>query len=126
MSSYEVRARRDGKWWMVEIPALNGLTQARRFTEVEHMARDFIALTLDVPIESVAVEISVAKIAGINVEQRLAKIRKNRRTATELEQAALADTEQLAKELAAHDLTVREIGEVLDISFQRAHQLIRA
>lgn len=126
MNSYEVRARRDGKWWMVEIPALNGLTQARRFNEVERMARDFIAVTQDVPIESVAVDISVAKIAGINVEQRLAKIRKNRRAASELEQAALAETEQLAKELAAHDLTVREIGEVLDISFQRAHQLIRA
>lgn len=126
MNSYEVRARRDGKWWMVEIPALNGLTQARRFNEVERMARDFIAVTQDIPIESVLVDISVAKIAGINVEQRLAKIRKNRRAANELEQAALAETEQLAKELAAHDLTVREIGEVLDISFQRAHQLIRA
>ena len=37
----------DGKWWMVEIPELSIVTQARRKNEVIPMAKDAIATYLD-------------------------------------------------------------------------------
>lgn len=126
MSEYKVRAYREDKWWMVEIPELDGLTQARRFTEVEEMARDYIAITKNVPLSRINITVTVTDVAGVDVETRLERIRKDRSMADALEKTALEETERLAKELAARKLTVREIGQVLDISFQRAHQLVRA
>ncbi len=49
MNAYDVTVTRDGSWWMVEIPALDGLTQARRLSEVTEMSRSYVAVTLDVP-----------------------------------------------------------------------------
>jgi len=50
--------RRDGDWFPVEVPSVPGVfTQGRDFVEVEEMARDAIALMLDVPIGEVAVRI---------------------------------------------------------------------
>jgi hypothetical protein len=31
---------RDGRWWMIHIPALDALTQVRFPEEIEEMARD--------------------------------------------------------------------------------------
>ena len=55
MPTYDIEVTRDGRWWMVHIPALDGLTQARFPEEIEDMARSHIALVTDTPIEDVAV-----------------------------------------------------------------------
>lgn len=57
MATYDVRVHREDGWWMVSIPELDGLTQGRTLAEAEQAAREYIAVTLDVPLESV--EISV-------------------------------------------------------------------
>lgn len=31
--NYDVTVTRDGRWWMVGVPAIDGLTQARRLSE---------------------------------------------------------------------------------------------
>jgi hypothetical protein len=46
---------RDGGWWMVHIPRLGGRTQARYPGEVEPMAREYIAVSTDTPIDQVAI-----------------------------------------------------------------------
>lgn len=43
MSGYDITVTRDGKFWLIEIPALDGATQARRLSEVDEMAIDYIA-----------------------------------------------------------------------------------
>ena len=45
MSSFDIAVTRDGGWWMVHIPELGGLTQARYPREVELMAREYIAVS---------------------------------------------------------------------------------
>lgn len=55
MPTYDIEVTRDGRWWMIRIPALDGLTQAEFPGEIEDMARDYIAVTTDTPIENVAV-----------------------------------------------------------------------
>ena len=47
-------------WLMIRVPDI-GITQARRIGEVEYMARDLIAITLDVPISTVKVRIRVVE-----------------------------------------------------------------
>lgn len=54
---YEVEVTREAKWWMVSIPEIDGLTQARRLSEVEQMAREYIAVTLDVRFSTVRVSL---------------------------------------------------------------------
>lgn len=45
---------RDGDWYPVEVPSVRGVfTQCRDLAEVEEMAREAVALALDVPISEV-------------------------------------------------------------------------
>ena len=37
---YTATVTREGKWWMVRVGGINGLTQARRLSEAELMARE--------------------------------------------------------------------------------------
>ena len=58
MTVYKVDIERDGKWWAISVPELPGVfSQARRRGQVEAMARDAIALYLDVPLDSFAVSV---------------------------------------------------------------------
>jgi predicted RNase H-like HicB family nuclease len=53
MTNYTARARRSGEWWAVQIVELDHVfTQARRLDQVEAMARDAVALTLEVAPDS--------------------------------------------------------------------------
>lgn len=63
MTVYDVNIERDGKWWAISVPELPGaFSQARTRDEVAEMARDVIALYLDVPHDSFVVSIhEVAK-----------------------------------------------------------------
>ena len=59
MTTCTALCRRSGRWWAIEVPGVDGSihTQARRLDEVEAMAHDAIALTLDVPPQSFDVEV---------------------------------------------------------------------
>jgi hypothetical protein len=63
--TYDIEVTRDGRWWIITVPGLDGFvtpsgainvgdtTQARYEGEIDDMAREFIAVTLDIPIEDV-------------------------------------------------------------------------
>lgn len=125
-SAYEVTVTRDGGWWMVRIPALSGLTQARRLADAGLMAREWIALTLDVPLGEVDVTVTVDRIGTVEVARRVAAIRDQRARAAQLDLQATAQAAGLARELAGAGVTVRDIGTALGVSFQRAHQLTKS
>jgi len=55
MFSFDIDVTRDGGWWIVHIPQLGGLTQARFPREVELMAREYIAVSTGTPIAQVAI-----------------------------------------------------------------------
>lgn len=135
MHTYRVNVTRDGRWWMVDVPELAGfayqgggvntstLTQARRLSEVEDMAMDFISCVTDADRSQIAVDVTV-KIDGIDVTSAARQVFEERRLAEEHAAAAAAQGKQLARDLAAHGVAVRDVGEVLGVSFQRAQQLI--
>jgi len=127
MNKYTVRVTRDGKWWMVAIPELDGLTQARRLAEAESMARDYIAVTLDIPGDSFTLDIEIDGIGSvIDVSAKVRRIHEERAQAAELERKASAEAEELAKALVAESVPLRDVGAILEVSHQRAHQLVSA
>jgi DNA-directed RNA polymerase specialized sigma subunit len=108
---------------MISVPEIDGLTQARRLSDVEKMARELIAVTLDVRLSQVDVDVTFGDIDGMNVESSIQTIRKEKEDAARLEEDAAARTKTLVKELVAHNVPLRDIGAMLGISFQRVHQL---
>ena len=53
---YKIEIAREGKWWMVYIPDIDGVTQARRLSEATTRAREYIALDQNVPYDDISIE----------------------------------------------------------------------
>jgi predicted RNase H-like HicB family nuclease len=49
MRTFDIQVTRDGRWWMIHVPEIDGVTQAEDFEEVEEMAHSYIAVATDVP-----------------------------------------------------------------------------
>lgn len=124
MTAYRIEIAREGKWWMVAIPALDGLTQARRLEEAPLMAREYIAVTLDVPISEVSVVVAVITVDGVDVTEAVAKLEAEKARAEAARHRVSEDTRSLARTLAGKKVPVRDIGSILGVSHQRAHQLV--
>ncbi len=123
-TTYTATAVREGRWWDIQVPEVGGHTQARRLSDIQTMARELIAVTLDVPLSAVAVTVDITKVGSVeNVSERAAAIIQARRQAAELEQWQLTQAAELARELTAAAVPLRDIGTILDVSFQRVHQL---
>jgi hypothetical protein len=127
MTSYSATATRDGKWWMVRVDGIDGLTQARHLGEAELMAREFAAVSTDEELEDVTVELRVLEANGVSdISDRVARIQGERKTAAWLESCALAETAGLAAELVSADVPMRDVGVVLGVSHQRVSQLVNS
>ncbi|HET6298565.1 MAG TPA: hypothetical protein VFG33_34650 [Kribbella sp.] len=126
MTNYEVAVAREGRWWMIEIPELDGLTQARRLDEVEKMAREYIAVTVDVPISQVTVSISGVKVAGQDVLETKALVDDLRRHAKQLDDLVAELTREFASALSGASVPVRDVSKMLGVSHQRVSQLVQA
>ncbi|WP_375386715.1 hypothetical protein [uncultured Microbacterium sp.] len=126
MKTYDVELTREGKWWMVSIPEVDGLTQARSIKEAHDAAREYIAVTLDVPADSFDIHVHAESIGTVeHVTQLLEDIKIQRVAARDAETAAAEMTRQLARNLAAQELSYREIGAIMQISHQRVEQLVK-
>lgn len=120
-TSYAVTARLDGRFWYIEIPALDGATQARNVGEIETMARDYIASVTDTPESSVTVDISLVLPAP--VREHLETASRLRAEEAAARTGAAEASRAAARELKQAGLTMRDVGAVLGISHQRAQQL---
>jgi hypothetical protein len=135
MHTYQVNVTRDDRWWMITVPELDrytmpdgsinlsDTTQARRLAEVPGQARDFISTVTDKAPSEVDMNITIC-VDGIDVTARAGKVVNDRELANRYAAAAQAEAKALARDLAAHGVPVRGVGEVLGVSFQRAQQLI--
>lgn len=135
MHTYQVKVTRDDRWWMITVPELAGYvtaggainvgdtTQARRLAEVPSEARDFICTVTDAAPSEVGVNITI-EVDGIDVTAEAKKLARDRELAERQAAAVQTEARDLARRLAKHGIAVRDVGEVLDMSFQRAQQLI--
>jgi hypothetical protein len=121
---YTAHVTREGRWWMVAVPEIDGLTQARRLGEAGTMARELVALVLDIEPDAFDLNISIDRGGSVDVRDRLVEIAREREEAAELERRLARHTRSLARDLAAQDVPQRDIGAILGVSHQRANQLL--
>jgi hypothetical protein len=123
VSRHHVRATRSQKYWLIWIDG-ELRTQAKRQGDIEETARDWLSLIHDRDGSAFALEVEVDLPADATAHLERAAVFR-----AESERARVAAArETAAAALVLHDagLTVREIGPLLHVSHQRAHQLVTA
>lgn len=123
--AYSVRAERDGKFWLVHVPAVDRWTQARTVAEIEPIARDLIRIMENLPdtaADEIVLDVDVVMPPPVDV--LLAEARNLTEVADTLRHSAGARTRLAAAELHASGLSFRDIGVLLKVSHQRVHQLV--
>ncbi|MCQ4081684.1 hypothetical protein NGB36_13970 [Streptomyces sp. RB6PN25] len=78
-----------GRWWAVDVAALDIHTQGRTLDEAEDMARDAIAAVLAVPSHTIAVDLVVPEVASLL--HGVLEARRRAAEAADAERQALAD-----------------------------------
>lgn len=121
-TTYKATAVRAGKWWAVEVEDVPGAhTQGRNLKEAAEMAREAVALLLDVPEDEIAIDLNPELPPETTVAlQDFHTRRTNREEAEEAERTA---QEAAARALIQAGLSVRDAGTVLGTSHQRVAQL---
>jgi hypothetical protein len=124
MHEYKVEVTRDGRWWMINVPEIDQLTQARRITEIVPMAESLIAVSTDRPLTDIAVRVISIDVPGLgDVAARATAIEAARDAAAHAVEAVQRDTAEYARALAKAGVPVRDTAELLHVSPQRVSQL---
>jgi predicted RNase H-like HicB family nuclease len=122
--TYTARARRSGRWWAIDVPELPGVySQARRLDRVEPMARDAIALFLDV--DPATFDVRVETNLPSDLRRDVDAVGRLRAEAHRLQAESSGAMRRLTHELLGRGLSVRDAAEILGISHQRVSQLVR-
>lgn len=122
---YTVEARRSGGWWALSIPDLPGVhSQVRRLEQADKMIRDAVALAFDVSPDEINLSGPVA-IVNPDVDELLKTTRASREQLAKLRVTVDTLSRQLAHELAAEGIPVRDIAQTLGVSFQHAAKLAK-
>lgn len=120
--TYTAMAERDGAWWAIRVAELPGVfSQARRLDRVEAMARDAIALLLDVPPHSF--DVTVREVLSAEAQRVVAAAIEARAAVVERQEVASAKSREAVRTLTRLGLPQRDIGRLLDLSHQRVGQL---
>ena len=124
--AYRVVARRSGQWWAVTVPELRGVfTQARRLDQVAEMAREAVALYLDLAPGDVQIVVEpVLPDRAANSVTNLQRARREAQRATD--ELAAAQAAAVRELVGVQRLSNRDAAAVLGISHQRVSQLSRS
>lgn len=121
VKTYQVIVRPGEKYWILEIPGI-GFTQARTTAEIESMARDLITVMTQDADFALTVETKLPQ----SVQEHLDEARRLRKEEAECRSNAARETRAAAQELHGMGLALQQIGDILGVSRQRAHQLVNA
>ncbi|KZS67021.1 hypothetical protein A4G26_27370 [Mycobacterium kansasii] len=121
---YKAEITREGRWWMIHIPELDALTQARRIDEINEMARSLIAISTGTPLAEVEVEVAGIVLPGVgDILAQAAHVEEIRHQAEEASRRAKNASEDCARALTKAGIPVRDIATLMHISPQRVSQL---
>lgn len=123
VNAYDVHVERDGRYWLVRVPAVDRATQARNLREVDAMARDLVESMTDEPAASV--ELKVRVVLPNPARSHFERYAELAAQALALQLEAAAEHRAAARDLAQQGLTYRDIGGAMGISHQRAEQLVK-
>lgn len=125
MKSYKVHYELDETgWWIATIPSVPGChTQGRTIEQAESRIRD--ALALFVP-EKVAASADLAADIKLPLaaKKALAEATRKREQAETLAKQSQDAVRAAARSLTSTGLSLADVGKLLGVSRQRAHQLV--
>ena len=124
MKTYHAEVSRDGKFWLIRVPEIDRSTQALRYKNVPVMAGELIEIMEGLGNKDYDLDIQVQLPSS--VQDHLARAETLRAEAGRKQSEAAAESRAAVRELLAEGLSQREAGEVLGLSFQRVHQLVRS
>jgi hypothetical protein len=121
---YAVTVEREGRWWVFTIPELDTVGQARALSEVPFEATGIISAWQNVPMDDIAVNITVngpetvlAEWAAAAQDDAAARMAQSR--AASRRRGAVTALRQMG-------WTAADTGQVLGISKQRVYQIEKA
>lgn len=104
---YNITATREDRWWMISVPPIDGLTQARRLSDIEPMARSLIAVTADLPASHVELGETRITVPGLgDVTEYTAEVAQARAQAEAAETEAANMMQEKAHRLVAAQVAV--------------------
>ncbi len=122
MKTYRVEVEHGERWWIVSIPEVPGAhTQARHLREVEAMAREVVALMLEIPEDSFDLHVEIKIPADVRAELEISE--KLRRDAAARQREAARHLRLAVRRLRQRGLVYRDVGAMLGVSAARAKQL---
>jgi hypothetical protein len=120
--TYHAEVRRAGKYWAVYVPEVDRWTQARHLRELDAMTEDLIELMTGAKAGTFSVDYDID--LPETVRGHLARAEQLRSESAQAQAAAAAEVRAAARELHQGGLPLRDVGQLLGISHQRAHQLV--
>ena len=124
---HKIHVERDGRWWIVHIPEYDGLTQARRLSEAELMAREWIAVTTDKPIKDITACVDRITVPGLGeIGGRAQEIVDERVAAAQASEVARQHAADYVRALSDAGIPVRDAATLLAMSPQRISQIARS
>lgn len=121
MASYRATVTRDGRFWLVHVDGV-GSTQARHLRELDTMAKDLITVMTGEPEPRIVVDYDIRLPA--EVQDHLRRSEELRAVSAEAQARAAAEVRSAARQLHEQGVGLRDLGKVLGVSHQRAHQLV--
>lgn len=127
VSTYTAEVHRERRMLVAYVPELDRTTQGRDLDEVEYMVRDLIRICTEddqAPAADQTPVDVVIKVEDPGLQQELEAARVARSEAAVAAERAGERSRRVAQRLQAAGFTVRDIGALLGVTFQRAHQLL--
>ena len=125
-TGYGVVATREDGHWLADVPALQGAhTFARSLPALDQAVREVIVLAADLPDEAMGGLVLDYRYdtGDPDLDATALEVRRLRRQADELAAAVTARTGEVASQLVARGLSVRDVAALLAISPQRVSQI---
>ena len=124
MKTYTVTTERSGNWWAFSVPEIPGAHgQAKRLEQVRDEARDVISMMLDAEPDSFDLALSVR--LDPRIEHALDEAKAARQELDGYQRAAQEKLRLAAEQIKeVGGLSIRDIGSMLDVSFQRISQIL--
>lgn len=121
MSTYTVTAERSGKWWVLQsIEAPGAISQVVGLDHANEI-KEAIAFVTGEAEESIEIDVQV--VVPEEIQRHLQWAQQARDTAEVATTQAARETRMAAVQMKELGWTVRDIGAVMKVSYQRAHQL---
>jgi len=124
VKTYTVTTERSGSWWAFSVPEIPGAHgQARRLEQVRDEARDVISMMLDAEPDSFDISLSVR--LDPRIEHALDEAKAARQELDSYQRVAQEKLRLAAEQIKEiGGLSFRDIGSLLDVSFQRISQIL--